>query len=139
MILVRDFDYSDAVIDGHSAHGVDILPTMRAADPTNIDELRLFFLYPEIETGKTFKMNAPSATPMMKLRKKSGAIEHFASDGTEYLEAAPAPIHKPVGDPPVLTLVGYKRWPWKRESEKACRPGRARREQTRMDRLEVAA
>lgn len=136
MILLRDFDYSDAVIDGHSGHGADILSSVRVADALNINELRLYFLYPEWASGRWHGMRqkASNATPMLRFRTKSGDIEHIASDGTEYREPAPLPIMKNG------KVVGYQRMPWRRTSPKAVRPGRARRDDAQLHRyVEVAA
>lgn len=121
MILIFDRTYSETVLDG-SPQSLDSLPAARIADPTDIDELRLYFLYPEWASGRWAGMrprNVRGSTPWRM--KNETTVESVFSDGSEYEEKTPTPIMK--ND----KVVGLVRYPMRRISEKDRHPGRTRR------------
>ena len=139
MILVFQGDYSDRVINGLASAGIDALPVARVADPTDIDDLRLFFLCPQWTFGLWRGLqpkNPQHLVRMLPLADEDGSIQHLALDGTEYAEAAPSPIYKNLPGEPDRKLVGFKRFPWKRTSTKDPHPGRTRRAQKRDEGFE---
>lgn len=126
MILVFPFDYAEAVLDGHAGHGADILSSTRAADPLDINELRLFFLYPEWPSGRWAGMRPRRSVGSQPLRlKNEKTVESMFSDGSDYEEKTPTPIMEKG------KVVGMKRYPMRypmrRTSEKDLHPGRTRR------------
>lgn len=125
MILVFPFDYAEAVLDGHAGHGVDVLSSTRAADPTDINELRLFFLYPEWPSGRWRGMQPRRESGHQPLRMKdtkNNRVESVFSDGSEYEEKTPRVIRDNNGK-----VTGTQRFPMRRTSEKDRNPGYTRR------------
>lgn len=114
-------------------HDADKLQAAHAADPTNIDELRLFFLYPEWPSGRWAGMRpkASDARPPLRMKDESGIVSVF-NDGTEYVEKTPTPIMKNG------KVVGLKRYPMHRISFKDPHPGRTRRAVRRLRRSGVS-
>lgn len=122
MILVFPFDYAQAVLDGFSGTGVEILSSAREADLTNIQELRLFFEYPEWTSGRWAGMQPRRIAGTQPLRlKNEKTVDSMFSDGSEYEQKTPTPIMEKG------KVVGMKRYPMRRTSEKDQHPGRARR------------
>lgn len=135
MILVFPFDYAEAVLDGHAGHGADILSSTRAADPLDINELRLFFLYPEWPSGRWAGMRPRRSAGSQPLRlKNEKTVESMFSDGSEYEEKMPTPVLNKAGK-----LVSMKRYPMRRTSEKDLHPGRTRRALIAAERIETLA
>lgn len=120
MILIFDRTYSETVLDG-SSQSPDSLPAARIADPMDIDELRLYFLYPEWASGRWAGMRPRNVRGSAPLRMKNETtVESVFSDG-EYEEKTPTPIMK--ND----KVVGLVRYPMRRISEKDRHTGRTRR------------
>lgn len=123
MILVFPFDYAEAVLDGHAGHGVDVLSSTRAADPTDINELRLCFLYPEWASGRWAGMQPRRSVGSQPMRlKNEKTIDSMFSDGSEYEENTPRVIRDNNGK-----VVGVVRYPMRRTSEKVKHTGRGYR------------
>lgn len=128
MITVIPHTFAEAVLNGFAAEGVDALPVAHAADPMNIDELRLFFLYPVWPSGRWAGMRpkASDARPPLRMKNDSG-IESVFDDGSEYVEKTPTPVMKNG------KVVGLIRYPMHRISWKDKHPGRTRRADRRAD------
>lgn len=128
MILIFPHTFAEAVLNGFAAEGVDALPVLRAADPMSIDELRLFFLYPEWPSGRWAGMRpkASDARPPLRLKNET-SIDSVFDDGSEYVEKTPTPIIEKG------KVVGLKRYPMHRITFKDRHPGRTRRADRRGD------
>lgn len=120
-ILVFDGVYSDKVLAGFG-NGVDDIPNTHVADPTDIDELRLYFLYPDWPSGRWMGMQRPRSNGRRPTRiKNETTVTSMFEDGSEYEEKTPSPVLQNG------KVVGVTRYPMRRVTEKPARPGHTRR------------